>query len=123
MKSSYKNQVSKKILTDQDLESFYYHYDPRKLSRKIILKLVKCMHIFMEGTFVILRLYGRGYQNALDLQVDHKEMCLPNLPTTFEKFKILLLSDFHLGTIKELSTIIINKIKNLEVDLCLLGGD
>jgi uncharacterized protein len=123
MENTHKNLVSKKILTDQDLESFYSNYGPSKLSRTIILKIIKYIHIFMEGTFIFLGLHGRGYQNALDLQVDYKEIILPNLPTSFINIKILLLSDFHLGTIKELPKIIIDKIKNLEVDLCLLGGD
>jgi uncharacterized protein len=123
MKNAHKNPISREILTDEDLESFYsYHGDPQLRSR-IFLKMIKYIHIFMEGVFIFLGLYRRGYQNALDLQVDHKEVCFSNLPKTFKNTKILLLSDFHLGTVKELPKIIIDKIKNLEVDLCFLGGD
>ena len=65
----------------------------------------------------------RGYENALDVQVEHIEVGFFNLPEEFNGFRILFLSDFHLGVMKELPEIIIAKIRNLEVDICLLGGD
>ena len=77
----------------------------------------------MQGIFTYSGLFHKGYENALDLQIEYIEVPCSNLPENFCNTKILFLSDFHLGTVKELPEIITSKIKHLEYDLCVLGGD
>lgn len=68
-------------------------------------------------------LYERGYRNALSLNVRHEDLSFPNLPDNFHNLRILFMSDLHIGGMEELPDIIVEKIRNIEVDLCLLGGD
>lgn len=114
---------SKEIHSDLDLEEWYTkHWSPPKAYR-IKLWIIKYMHMAIEKAFEYAGLTGKGHQNALNLQIESKEFSFFNLPRNFHGIRILFLSDFHLGTPKELPDIIASKVKYLEVDLCLLGGD
>jgi len=67
--------------------------------------------------------YDKGHTNALNIQVNKIELQFNNLPSTFENYKILHLSDLHLDSDPELVDSIIKKIKLLEYDLCVITGD
>jgi len=116
-------QKSKLILADQDLKEWYETSWFPSWGWRFRLIIVKISHFFMTQFFRILGLSGRGYKNALDLQIEYKELNFSDLPKNFHGTKILFLSDFHLGGMKELPEIIVSKIQHLEIDLCLLGGD
>lgn len=79
--------------------------------------------IFMTKFFRWFGLYTQGLNNALDLQVKKISYSFPALPRVFNEFHILFLTDLHLDGLKGLTKEIIKKIKNLEVDLCIIGGD
>jgi hypothetical protein len=68
-------------------------------------------------------LYDRGYRNSLSLGVRRQDLTLQNLPENFHNLRILFMSDLHLGGMKELPDIIVERIRDIEVDICLLGGD
>ena len=53
-------------------------------------------HAFMKTVFKGLGLYGRGKQNALDISLRKLEFILPNLPSAFDPYTILFISDLHL---------------------------
>jgi len=79
-----------------------------------------------EAVKFALKLTGlekRSYQNALNLQVTEHSITLQNLPESFEGYKILFITDLHIDGIDELPAIIIDRINDLEYDICLLGGD
>ena len=113
----------KEILTDQDLAWWYDNSLSHSLKRKFIFECLKFRHALLKSAFKFSGLSRRGYGNALDVQVEHLESGFLNLPKEFDGFRILFLSDFHLGAMKELPEVIISKIRNLEIDICLLGGD
>lgn len=71
----------------------------------------------------IVGLYGRGVRNVFDLQVRRLDVVLPKLPQSFDGFRILLMSDFHLGVLEGQAEAIAKVIAPLDADLCLLGGD
>jgi len=74
---------------------------------------------FFKGT----GLYAQGVRNTLDIQLQQETFHFVTLPPSFDGFRILLLTDLHLDGLDELTPTIIDKIKDLEVDLCLIGGD
>jgi uncharacterized protein len=111
------------ILTDQDLEWWYDNSLSHSLKPKFIFECLKFRHTLLKSAFKFFGLSRRGYENALDVQVEHIAAGVLNLPKEFNGFRILFLSDFHIGVMKELPKVIIAKIRNLEVDICLLGGD
>ena len=79
--------------------------------------------VLYTWTFRLTGLYEKGLQNALDMRVAEKTFCFPDLPKSFDGFRILFLVDLHLDGQEGLTEKIISLIQDLEVDLCLVGGD
>lgn len=79
--------------------------------------------VILAPLFKITGLYRKGLDNALNIGVVEKSFAFPGLPEPFDGFRILLLTDLHLDGIEELTDTIIDKVRNLEVNLCLIGGD
>lgn len=77
----------------------------------------------VAGVFKCLGLYDRGVDNALDLRITQVTVHLPNLPLTFEGYRILFLSDLHIDGLTDLPGRLIDRVKNIKADLCLFGGD
>ncbi len=80
-------------------------------------------HLLMGLTFKALGLYEKGLQNALDIKLREETFWFPGLPEAFDGFRILLLTDLHLDGMPGLTEKIIEQVKLLSVDLCLVGGD
>lgn len=78
-----------------------------------ILKLL----LFLTGTL------GRGYRNALDLRLRTMEMAFCDLPAAFSGYRILFLSDIHADGLPEIPETAARLVRDLEVDLCVFGGD
>ncbi|MCX6284034.1 MAG: metallophosphoesterase [Bacteroidetes bacterium] len=67
--------------------------------------------------------YKKGYGNAKKIRVNELSLKFPNLPPAFNGFRILHLSDLHIDSIPGYISILIDKIKDLKFDICLLTGD
>ncbi len=75
---------------------------------------------------VLLRLtglYGKGLAQAKDIQVVERELFFAELPSAFDGFRILHLSDLHIDAIPGLEEILLKKIQPLTFDLCVITGD
>jgi uncharacterized protein len=68
-------------------------------------------------------LYARGRRNALSIEVRAHDALIANLPTAFEGFTILQLSDLHIDMTAEFLGVLIDTIEPLDYDLCVLTGD
>jgi predicted MPP superfamily phosphohydrolase len=68
-------------------------------------------------------IYQRGLRNALDICQTTFTISDPNLPPAFHGFKILFLSDLHIDGNDALIQPFCEALQEVEVDLCLLGGD
>ncbi|MFH0727470.1 MAG: CDP-archaeol synthase [Pseudomonadota bacterium] len=77
----------------------------------------------MAGIFRGLGLYDRGLKNALDVRIKEITLTMPRLPAAFNSYRILFMSDLHIDGIEALSDRLIGLVRDVEVDLCLLGGD
>ncbi|MEI6050036.1 MAG: metallophosphoesterase [Bacteroidota bacterium] len=83
---------------------------------------VRLLNIFA----VLLKItgyYGKGYGNARSINVSRITLKYSNLPAAFNGFRILHLSDLHIDNIPGFASIINDKIKKLEFDICFLTGD
>ncbi|MEI6061284.1 MAG: metallophosphoesterase [Bacteroidota bacterium] len=67
--------------------------------------------------------YKKGYGNAKNIRVRELTLRYPNLPTAFDGFSILHLSDLHIDSIPGFASLISDRIKNLKFDICFLTGD
>lgn len=79
--------------------------------------------VFLTTVFKMTGLYEKGKRNALKIQVVEKTFSFPSLPDSFDQFRILLLTDLHLDGLDGLTEELINHLQDIEVDLCLIGGD
>ena len=68
-------------------------------------------------------LYGRGLRNATDIKIRHNEIILPRLPPAFDGFTVLHLSDLHLDMDSTYPTALIDRLRQVAYDLCVITGD
>ena len=71
----------------------------------------------------LMQLHHRGRRNALDVELVTREIRLANLPSAFDGYRILHLSDTHLDCLPELAVVASNLLSGIEVDLLVLTGD
>ena len=79
--------------------------------------------VFIYYLLRITGFYNRGLRNVLDIQVTENEVLLPGLPQAFEAYTILQLSDLHLDITEGLTEAVIELVKDLTYDLCVITGD
>ncbi|MFL6417517.1 MAG: metallophosphoesterase [Bryobacteraceae bacterium] len=68
-------------------------------------------------------LYNRGLQNALQPVVRRLEMWSERLPSSFDGYKILHVSDLHIDGRPLLTEKIQELLANVDADVCLITGD
>jgi predicted MPP superfamily phosphohydrolase len=67
--------------------------------------------------------YKKGFHNARNIELRELDLRFSNLPSKFESFTILHLSDLHFGCIPDIEDIILKQLNNQEVDICVITGD
>jgi len=94
-----------------------------KLNEKKHLSIIDiCIEIFG----VLLRLcgiYKKGIRNAKQIKLNQIELSFKNLPENFHNYKILHLTDLHIDTITGFEDILIEKIREINCDICFWTGD
>jgi predicted MPP superfamily phosphohydrolase len=81
------------------------------------------IHGLIRGALRLVGLHGRGRRNALAIQVRRNEIPLPHLPAAFDGFTVLQLSDLHIDINAEFVDALIERVRPLEYDLCVITGD
>jgi uncharacterized protein len=77
----------------------------------------------INSTIRLLGIYQRGEQNALNIRIKSIQLEFDNLPDAFNSYRILFISDLHIDGLPSLCQSLIDLVKDLQVDICLLGGD
>ncbi len=80
-------------------------------------------HWFMKTVFKLTGLYEKGKQNALDVQLNNINFNFEDLPSEFDNFTILFISDLHLDCLEGLTQKVKDLVEPLNPDICILGGD
>ncbi|MCG6867330.1 MAG: metallophosphoesterase family protein [Gammaproteobacteria bacterium] len=81
------------------------------------------IHSLMRGSLRVLGLHGRGRRNALDLATRRNEVHMGDLPPAFDGFALLQISDPHLDMNPDIPNALIERVYDLDYDLCVLTGD
>ncbi len=81
------------------------------------------VHGFIRGSLKLVGLYGRAQRNAHDIQTVHQTLTLPKLPAALHGTRILHLSDLHVDMNEHIVESIIERIRDINFDLCVLTGD
>lgn len=80
-------------------------------------------HALIRNVLRCAGLYGRGQRNALMIrQVDHP-VAMPHLPASFSGMRILHLTDLHIDMSVEIAHAIIERVREVDYDICVLTGD
>ncbi|MFN2107716.1 MAG: metallophosphoesterase [Candidatus Promineifilaceae bacterium] len=69
------------------------------------------------------KLYKRGLRNVFDIQVVENNFFVRGLPAAFAGFTILQISDLHIDIAPGLAEAVVDRLKLLEYDLCVVTGD
>ena len=80
-------------------------------------------HGALSAALFLLGLRGRGRREAWDIQVHRREIELERLPGRFDGFRILHLSDLHLGAGRDFAQHVAACVQGLDADLVVVTGD
>ncbi len=80
-------------------------------------------HSLIQATLKLTGLYWRGRRNAGNIQVRHHHVRLPELPTSFDGFTVLHLSDMHVDISRDAMHRLVELLPELNYDICVITGD
>ena len=81
------------------------------------------IHTLMRLALTLVGLHGRGRRNALRIQLRRHDVALASLPVAFDGYTLLHLSDLHLDMSASHLERLIQCVRGLRYDLCVLTGD
>lgn len=81
------------------------------------------IHSVIRNVFRLTGLYWHGLKNTKRIQVRHNEIALQNLPTLFNGFTILQISDMHVDLNPGAMQRLIELLPEVKYDICVLTGD
>jgi predicted MPP superfamily phosphohydrolase len=80
-------------------------------------------HSLIRNVLLLTGLYARGQRNALDIRLVDHQVSLSHLPSSFVRMRILHLTDLHIDMSQEIADAIIERVRDIDYDLCVLTGD
>ncbi len=81
------------------------------------------IHSLIRNSLRLMFLQRRGKRNARCIQLRHNTVSLAKLPKAFDGYRILHVSDPHLDMADDIPHVLIEAIRPIEYDLCVLTGD
>lgn len=81
------------------------------------------LHGLVRGSLRSVGLLARARRNARRIVLRRHEVALPHLPPEFDGFSLLQLSDLHIDAAPDYADVLIEAIRALDYDLCVLTGD
>ena len=77
----------------------------------------------IRNSLRLVLLHGRAQRNARRIEVRHNHFRLTGLPDRFDNFTLLQLSDLHIDMAEDFSHVLIEAVREVDYDLCVLTGD
>jgi predicted MPP superfamily phosphohydrolase len=81
------------------------------------------IHSLIRTSLRLTGLHARGRRNSLDIRVNRHDVPLAALPRAFDGFTILQVSDVHVDMHDEYLDVLIERVRAIDYDLCVLTGD
>ncbi len=81
------------------------------------------VHAMMRVALKLCGLYGRGKRNAARVKVRRNAIRSSRLPSAFDGFTILHLSDLHVEMSGPAMRTVVDLVSGLDYDLCVITGD
>ncbi len=80
-------------------------------------------HTVIRASLHVVGLHGRARRNARALRVQPNDVVLKDLPRAFDGFTLLHISDPHVDLGPDIPSLLIECVRALAYDLCVLTGD
>ncbi len=80
-------------------------------------------HSVIRVALQLVGLRGRGRRNALKIALRHNEIPIAGLPSSFDGFTLLHLSDMHLDTHDDFPRALIERLREVDYDVAVMTGD
>lgn len=80
-------------------------------------------HFFVRALLTVTGLYGRGHRNAAEIAVKRNDIQSRKIPSSFDGFTILHLSDLHVETSSKPMARLHEVLPTVDYDVCVLTGD
>ncbi|MDH3349325.1 MAG: hypothetical protein OEM02_14655, partial [Desulfobulbaceae bacterium] len=87
------------------------------------LENITFLYVSLKFILRTLGLYQRGCNNTLEYRVEKNRVKLTNMNPKFEGFRILQLSDLHFDAIGDGGSKLLELVRGVEADLCVVTGD
>jgi predicted MPP superfamily phosphohydrolase len=81
------------------------------------------VHALMRLIMRVIGIYGRGRRNAAAVHVCRNRVAIRGLPQAFRGFILLHLSDLHLDMSPAIVHALIDRVREVSYDLCVITGD
>jgi uncharacterized protein len=81
------------------------------------------LHGLVRGSLRMAGLLGRARRNARRILLRRHDVVLPHLPSAFDGFTLLHLTDLHIDSAPDFAAVLIEAVRGLDYDLCVLTGD
>jgi predicted MPP superfamily phosphohydrolase len=81
------------------------------------------LHGLVRGGLRMSGMLGRARRNARRLELRENTVVLAHLPAEFDGFTLLQLSDLHIDAAADYPAVLIEAVRALDYDLCVLTGD
>ena len=112
-------QVRQRLGLEHDYETHIF----RKGTHFFHIENWYSIHGLIRGSLRLTGLLARGRRNALAIELRRHEVPIPHLPEAFDGFTLLQLSDLHFGMNPDFADALIERVRPLHYDLCVLTGD
>jgi predicted MPP superfamily phosphohydrolase len=81
------------------------------------------IHALIRNSLRVFMLHGRGKRNARRILARHNRIDIRHLPPEFEGYTILQISDPHFDMAPDFPHTLIDAVRKVDYDLCVLTGD
>jgi predicted MPP superfamily phosphohydrolase len=81
------------------------------------------MHALIRHALRLSCLHRQGKRNARALETRHNEIAVAGLPSAFDGYTMLHLTDLHLDMADDMPHVLIEAIRSVSYDICVLTGD
>jgi hypothetical protein len=87
------------------------------------LENLQSFHVLIGLALKMIGLYWRGLRNAKDVRVQHNYIRSAALPSAFDGYTILQLSDLHVDMSQAAMERVVTLVKEAIYDICIMTGD
>src|SRR5262245_2354834 len=84
---------------------------------------LRSSHLLIRLFLVMMGLYWRGLRNAKDVQLRHNYIRSSALPSAFDGFTLLQISDLHADMNEDAMERVATLVRDISYDICVLTGD